>query len=253
MRPIHPVPLHSLPLSLTFITFCRKRKKKEKEEKPLFPKELWFSSPSLCIPLPPPFCDINCSHTPGGVFFSGIKMPSAPDSFGRVVARKRLGVCFFSPSHTKCRFTFFFFLSPHEMKEEIETKHFEHTRGSRDEPRCRATPHQTGRGVCVSPQILHNLYKIKCPGQTCVWTMSSGRRYVCAFHHNLSHGFYRVMSVKFLFPHIFVSPGFERTNKGPIFFFFLVHHTQGVRYRHRFFLIVAKCQKPRNFRFFTSA
>ena len=28
---------------------------------------------------------------------------------------------------------------------------------------------------------------------------------------------------------------------------------QGVRYRHRFFLIVAKCQKPRNFRFFTSA
>ena len=47
-----------------------------------------------------------------------------------------------------------FFMSPHEMKEEIETKHFEHTRGSRDEPRCRATPHQTGRGVCVSPQPL---------------------------------------------------------------------------------------------------
>ena len=62
-----------------------------------------------------------------------------------------------------------FFLSPHEMKEEIETKHFEHTFAVlRDEPRCRATPHQTGRGVCVSPQPL-------------------------------SHGFYRVMSVKFLF------------------------------------------------------
>ena len=60
------------------------------------------------------------------------------------------------------------FMSPHEM-EEIETKHFEHTRGSRDEPRCRATPSR------------------------------------CAFHHNLSHGFYRVMSVKFLFPsgHLF--------------------------------------------------
>ena len=50
--------------------------------------------------------------------------------------------------------THIFFLSPREMKEEIETKHFEHTRGSRDEPRCRATPHQTGRGVCVSPQPL---------------------------------------------------------------------------------------------------
>ena len=68
------------------------------------------------------------------------------------------------------------------MKEEIETKHFEHTRGSRDEPRCRATP--------TTKQVE-----------------------VCAFHHNLSHGFYRVMSVKFLFP------GFERTNKRPDLFF----------------------------------
>ena len=42
----------------------------------------------------------------------------------------------------------FFFVSPHEMKEEIETKHFEHTRGSRDEPRCRATPHPN-RSRCV--------------------------------------------------------------------------------------------------------
>ena len=51
------------------------------------------------------------------------------------------------------------------MKEEIEKKHFEHTCGSGDEPRCRATPQVE----------------------------------VCAFRHNLSHGFYRVMSVTFLF------------------------------------------------------
>ena len=48
----------------------------------------------------------------------------------------------------------FFFLSPHEMKEEIETKHFEHIlRFLGTKPRCRATPHQVE---------------------------------VCAFHHNLS-------------------------------------------------------------------
>ena len=36
----------------------------------------------------------------------------------------------------------------HLMKEEIETKAFLNTLcGSRNEPRCRATPHQTGRGV----------------------------------------------------------------------------------------------------------
>ena len=36
-------------------------------------------------------------------------------------------------------------------------------------------------------------------------------------------------------------------------YFFFLFYPQGVRYRHRFFLIVAKCQNPRNFRFFTSA
>ena len=64
---------------------------------------------------------------------------------------------------------FFLFVSPHEMKEEIETKHFEHTFAVLGTNRAaEATPHQTGRGVC-------------------------------AFHHNLSHGLYRVLSVKFLF------------------------------------------------------
>ena len=43
----------------------------------------------------------------------------------------------------------FFFLSPHEMKEEIETTHFEHTFcSSRDEPRCRAAP-PPKRSRCV--------------------------------------------------------------------------------------------------------
>ena len=48
------------------------------------------------------------------------------------------------------------------MKKEIETKHFEHTCGS---------------GSHSSPKQVE----------------------VCAFHHNLSRGFYRVTSVKFLF------------------------------------------------------
>ena len=48
-----------------------------------------------------------------------------------------------------------FVLSP-EMKEEIETKHFEHTFAVLgDEPRCRSTPHpKQVEVVCVSPQPL---------------------------------------------------------------------------------------------------
>ena len=53
------------------------------------------------------------------------------------------------------------------MKEEIETTHFEHTFAVLGTNRAAETllTKQTGRGVC-------------------------------AFHHNLSHGLYRVMSVK---------------------------------------------------------
>ena len=47
-----------------------------------------------------------------------------------------------------------------------------------------------------------------------------------------------------------LSSGIEEGGEG-IFFFSI--RRQGVRYRHRFFLIVAKCQKPLNFCFFTSA
>ena len=54
-------------------------------------------------------------------------------------------------------------LSPYEMKEEIETKHFEHTFAVQSHS---------------SPKQVE----------------------VCAFHHNpVSHGLYRVMSVTFLF------------------------------------------------------
>ena len=58
------------------------------------------------------------------------------------------------------------------MKEEIETTHFEHIFAVLETNRAaEATPHPN-RSRC------------------------------CAFHHNLfSHGFYRVMSVKFLFSH----------------------------------------------------
>ena len=63
---------------------------------------------------------------------------------------------------------FFFFLSPHEMKEEIETKHFEHTFAV------------LGTNRAAEPLLTKQVE-------------------VCAFHHNLSHGVYRVMSVKFLF------------------------------------------------------
>ena len=62
----------------------------------------------------------------------------------------------------------FFFLSPHEMKEEIETTHFEHIFAVRGTNRAAE--------LLLTKQVE-----------------------VCAFHHNLSHGFYRVMSVKFLF------------------------------------------------------
>ena len=64
-------------------------------------------------------------------------------------------------------FFFFFFLSPHEMKEEIETTHFEHFA-------------VLGKNRVAEPLLTKQVE-------------------VCAFHHNLSHGFYRVMSVKFLF------------------------------------------------------
>ena len=61
------------------------------------------------------------------------------------------------------------------MKEEIETKHFEHTFAVLgDEPHCRShSSPQTGRGVV-------------------------------RFHHNLSLGLYRVMSVKALFYVLYV-------------------------------------------------
>ena len=61
-------------------------------------------------------------------------------------------------------------MSPHEMKEEIETKHFEHTFAVLGTNRACREPllTKTGRG-CVR------------------------------FTANLSHGFYRVISVKFLF------------------------------------------------------
>ena len=55
------------------------------------------------------------------------------------------------------------------MKEEIETKHFEHTFAVLETNRT------------AEPLLTKQVE-------------------VCAFHHNLSHGFYRVMSVKFLFP-----------------------------------------------------
>ena len=48
-----------------------------------------------------------------------------------------------------------FIMSPHEMKEEIETTHFEHTFAVLGTNRAaEATPHPKGRGVCVSPQPL---------------------------------------------------------------------------------------------------
>ena len=82
-------------------------------------------------------------------------LPGSWDIFDALVCNLFVKIC------TQITIFFSFFLSPHEMKEEIETKHFEHTRGSRDEPRCRATPHQTGRGVCVSPQPLPWVLSVK--------------------------------------------------------------------------------------------
>ena len=55
------------------------------------------------------------------------------------------------------------------MKEEVETTHFEHTLRFQ------------GRTVLQKPLLTKQVE-------------------VCVVHHNLSHGFYRVMSVKFLFP-----------------------------------------------------
>ena len=55
------------------------------------------------------------------------------------------------------------------MKEEIETTHFEHTFAV------------LGMNRAAEPLLTQTEVE------------------VCAFHHNLSHGFYRVMSVKFLF------------------------------------------------------
>ena len=59
-------------------------------------------------------------------------------------------------------------MSPHEMKGEIETTHFEHT----------FAVLETNRAA--EPLLTKQVE-------------------MCAFHHNLSRGFYRVMSVKFLF------------------------------------------------------
>ena len=60
-------------------------------------------------------------------------------------------------------FTFLYLLSPHEMKEEIETKHFLGTNRAA-EPLLT----KTGRGVCVSPQPLP-------------WVLSCGECYVSIF------------------------------------------------------------------------
>ena len=68
--------------------------------------------------------------------------------------KKKISVAFLFLRYTSF-FVFFFYMSPHEMKEEIEAKHFEHTFAvlgiNRAAEPCLT---KTGRGVCVSPQPL---------------------------------------------------------------------------------------------------
>ena len=83
------------------------------------------------------------------------------------------------------------------MKEEIETKHFEHT--------------------------------LRFWGRTALQSHASPNQVeVCAFHHNLSQGFYRVMSVLFIFPFLRPPMHGRRLNFSNSLFFSICGGKKGV-------------------------
>ena len=105
----------------TVPTVFQKKKKKKKKKKKLRTRR---AAP----------CIVSVHHNRNGLH-------SSTNFAGIVLPNHLLG----NPA------SFYFLVSPHEMKEEIETKHFEHTLRFWDEPRCRASLKRS-RCVCVSPQ-----------------------------------------------------------------------------------------------------